>query len=347
MWGIYGATGYTGRLIAAEALARGHRPVLLGRSAGSLRQIADATGLEFRLVADAASADFASTLGDLDLLVNAAGPFDQTVGPTLGACIASTTAYLDISNELATVLDVLDADGRCREAGTSATPGVGYGTVASEAVAARAHAACPDAVSIEVALLADNAGGGAGTAASVFAVLADGGVRLVDGEIVRSRLGRGIRRVRLPIGRRSLVAVATGDLAAVQRTTGVRNVTASVAIAAPATLLAAVLPAVSATARTGWLKGSAKRTPRLREYRSYAWARATNGEGGSTSAWLATGEGYAFTASSVVSAVEATLAAPRVGAFSSGAAFGPDFALRVPGTTIDLLDDVGARVAPT
>ena len=31
-WTLYGANGYTGRLIVAEAVARGHRPVLAGRN---------------------------------------------------------------------------------------------------------------------------------------------------------------------------------------------------------------------------------------------------------------------------------------------------------------------------
>ena len=30
-WLLYGAYGYTGELIAEEAIARGHRPVLAGR----------------------------------------------------------------------------------------------------------------------------------------------------------------------------------------------------------------------------------------------------------------------------------------------------------------------------
>ena len=32
-WMIYGATGYTGQLVAQEAVKRGHKPLLAGRSA--------------------------------------------------------------------------------------------------------------------------------------------------------------------------------------------------------------------------------------------------------------------------------------------------------------------------
>jgi saccharopine dehydrogenase (NAD+, L-lysine-forming) len=338
-WGIYGATGFTGRLITTEALARGQRPVLLGRSGGALRQIALATGLRFEVVADPAA--LATATGALDLVVNAAGPFERTVRPLLAACIEGRTSYLDISNELETVEFVLGQHARFVRSGVIAVPAVGFGTVATEAVALRAHMALPSAVAIEVALLADNAGGGAGTSASVLAVLAAGGARVVDGGIVRSPLGRGITRVRTPVGDRSLVPIATGDLVSVRAATGVDSVAASVAFAVPAWPLTVSLPAVSAIARSGLLPSRAGKAAKSRAYRSYTWARATDAAGQTATAWLATGEGYAFTASSIVSAVELALTGMKPGAYSSGQAFGADFALRVPGTTIHSLDAHG------
>ena len=39
-WMIYGANGYTGELIAREAVERGSEPVLAGRSAGKIEPLA-------------------------------------------------------------------------------------------------------------------------------------------------------------------------------------------------------------------------------------------------------------------------------------------------------------------
>jgi short subunit dehydrogenase-like uncharacterized protein len=39
-WMIYGANGYTGRLVAVEAKHRGLRPVLAGRRAGPIETLA-------------------------------------------------------------------------------------------------------------------------------------------------------------------------------------------------------------------------------------------------------------------------------------------------------------------
>ena len=44
-WMLYGATGYTGVLLAEEAVRRGHRPLLAGRSTEKLKPLAARLGL--------------------------------------------------------------------------------------------------------------------------------------------------------------------------------------------------------------------------------------------------------------------------------------------------------------
>lgn len=41
---IYGANGYTGRLVVERALARGLRPILAGRNRQAVEALADETG---------------------------------------------------------------------------------------------------------------------------------------------------------------------------------------------------------------------------------------------------------------------------------------------------------------
>src|SRR6476619_575074 len=49
MFLIYGANGYTGELIAREAVRRGHKPILAGRNAEKLGALAKELGLESRV----------------------------------------------------------------------------------------------------------------------------------------------------------------------------------------------------------------------------------------------------------------------------------------------------------
>jgi short subunit dehydrogenase-like uncharacterized protein len=48
-WMIYGANGYTGHLVAAEARRRGLNPVLAGRRAGPIEKLAAELGLPMKV----------------------------------------------------------------------------------------------------------------------------------------------------------------------------------------------------------------------------------------------------------------------------------------------------------
>ena len=74
---LFGATGYTGRLVAAAMVERGMKPVLAARSAGPLRELADelAPGLE-TATADVADPPSVRALVEPgDVLVTTVGPF--------------------------------------------------------------------------------------------------------------------------------------------------------------------------------------------------------------------------------------------------------------------------------
>ena len=84
---IYGATGYTGSLVAREAARRGLRPVLAGRNPenwpGSPREL----GLEHRAFPLDAPAAVAAGVRGVRAVLNCAGPFSQTARPLTDACL--------------------------------------------------------------------------------------------------------------------------------------------------------------------------------------------------------------------------------------------------------------------
>src|SRR5690242_15627729 len=103
-WMLYGATGRTGTLIAEQAVARGHRPLLAGRDAERLRPLAERLGLPS---VAASPEDLHRVLGDSRLVLLAAGPFESTSGPVLGASLRAGVHYLDIANEIGVIERVL------------------------------------------------------------------------------------------------------------------------------------------------------------------------------------------------------------------------------------------------
>lgn len=106
---LYGATGYSGRLIAAEAAfvrdsgladAPFPRVILAGRDERALRALADAQRMDFRTFALDDRPAVLRGLGDVDVVVNAAGPFAWTAERLATAALESGAHYVDINGEV-------------------------------------------------------------------------------------------------------------------------------------------------------------------------------------------------------------------------------------------------------
>ena len=110
---LYGANGYTGKLIARLSKERGLRPILAGRDQKAIEQLAAEHGLEQRVFALDDSAALDAALREVSVVLHCAGPFSRTSQPMVDACMRTKTHYLDITGE-ATVIETLAA--RDREA---------------------------------------------------------------------------------------------------------------------------------------------------------------------------------------------------------------------------------------
>lgn len=77
-WIIYGANGYTGELIAREAVRQGLKPTLAGRNKAKVETLAQELGLDYKAFGldnvDAVS----EQLQGFKLVMHCAGPFSAT-----------------------------------------------------------------------------------------------------------------------------------------------------------------------------------------------------------------------------------------------------------------------------
>jgi uncharacterized protein YbjT (DUF2867 family) len=78
-WMIYGANGYSGQLVAAEARRRGLNPVLAGRRAGPIAKLAAELGLPMRVFGLHDAPVAAAAIADIAVVANCAGPFAAVV----------------------------------------------------------------------------------------------------------------------------------------------------------------------------------------------------------------------------------------------------------------------------
>ncbi len=91
-------------------------------------------------------------LCDVDLLLNAAGPFSATAGPLALACIATGTHYTDLGADPHVFELLLDLGERAAAAGVMILPGVGFDVVASDCLALHVAKRAEPAVRLRIAL---------------------------------------------------------------------------------------------------------------------------------------------------------------------------------------------------
>ncbi|GAA1960542.1 saccharopine dehydrogenase NADP-binding domain-containing protein [Kitasatospora viridis] len=124
---VFGAYGHTGRFVVAELRERGYRPVLVGRDAAKLADLAAETGFEARPASAQDPAALDRALAGTAAVVNCAGPFAHTGAPLVEAALRAGIPYLDVAAELEANLDTFAAFGdRARAAGVPVVPAMAF-----------------------------------------------------------------------------------------------------------------------------------------------------------------------------------------------------------------------------
>lgn len=104
---VFGATGYTGRLVVEELLARGEKPLAAGRSLDKLAALDAEIGPLDYSVADAGEpSSIAALLDPGDVLVSTVGPFAEHGEAAVEAATRTGAHYLDSTGEPAFIREV-------------------------------------------------------------------------------------------------------------------------------------------------------------------------------------------------------------------------------------------------
>lgn len=125
---VYGAYGHTGRFVVAELLRRGFTPVLSGRDAGKLKDLAASLpGADARPAAVDDPAALDDALAGAVAVVNCAGPFATTAAPVVEAALRAGIPYLDVAAEIEANLDTFTHfSERAKAAGAVVVPAMAF-----------------------------------------------------------------------------------------------------------------------------------------------------------------------------------------------------------------------------
>src|SRR5579875_1462014 len=106
--GLLGATGYTGRLTAAEFVRRGVAVRLGARSADRLSDVPATTDSEKVVTDTTRPEDLRRFLTVLDVVISTVGPFTTLGRPVVDAAVEDGVHYLDSTGEPAFMQQVYD-----------------------------------------------------------------------------------------------------------------------------------------------------------------------------------------------------------------------------------------------
>jgi short subunit dehydrogenase-like uncharacterized protein len=210
---VFGATGYTGELVARALVARGARPLLAARSAERVMALAAQLGGLPTQFADVSKPETVRALVERgDVLISTVGPFSRFGEPAVQAAIAAGATYIDSTGEPSFIRRIFEEHHHAAVA--SRTPlltAFGYDWVPGNLAAALAlKEAGAAATRVEVGYFSRGGGGiSGGTRASMVDVMLQPSYIYRSGKLVAERSTARTRAFELMPGT-SLLGVAVG-----------------------------------------------------------------------------------------------------------------------------------------
>jgi short subunit dehydrogenase-like uncharacterized protein len=343
-WLIYGANGYTGRLIVAEAVRRGLRPVVAGRNRDAVEVLAARHDCPARTFALDDPSAVAEELAGVRLVLNCAGPFSKTAQVMIAACLKARVHYLDITGELGVIEHAAGRDEAARAAGVALIPAVGFDVVPTDCLAAMLAEELPDATHLALAFTFTD-GASPGTTKTMVENMPHGGRARIDGRIEKVPALWKTRTIPFPAGPRMAMTIAWGDVASAYYTTGIPNIETYLAIDEaklgsmrrfglfiPLLRFGPVLKLVN---RLIELRVKGPTPEAVATERCAIWGEVRNATGETRTAALDTPNGYRLTALTTVTIVERILTRGIKRGFHTPAkAFGSRFVLEIPGVRL-------------
>ena len=258
---LYGATGYTGRLVTDELVRRGLDFALAGRNPEKLARLSEERGegapVRTAQVDDPRS--LRAMLEDCDVVINCAGPFSLYGEPVVEAAVETGTHYLDSTGEQTFMKRVFETYGRrAKSRGVAVVPAMGFDYVPGDCIARLTAAPHEPLEELVLAYAVSGFGASQGTMLSALEMLKGGDFVYEDGDWRPAPLEVSRRSFDFPapIGRQRMIRYPSGEVLTVPRHTRTRKVTSMLGAAgvAPIPALAPALPftmpAVSLALRT-------------------------------------------------------------------------------------------------
>lgn len=255
---VYGATGYTGRLVARELAVAGADFVLAGRDAAKLDALAAELGGRASTAAVPLEDEDAlrNLIGGSAAVIACAGPFSLHGDPVVRAAAETGTHYVDTTGEQGFMRRVFDEFGPvAQRSGAALVPAMGFDYAPGDMIGSLTAEGMGELDEISFAYAVSGFGPSRGTATTALGQMADGDVQWLEGSHVDAdrSVSRGKFTFPDPIGEQRMTRYPAGEHITIPRHVPARTVRTSLTASttSPVALAAPVLvPAVQTALRT-------------------------------------------------------------------------------------------------
>ncbi len=341
-WMIYGCYGYTGSLVVEEAVSRGLRPVLAGRSRRRVGEMAERLGLEFRCFEADSPENAVSGLQGMSVLLNCAGPFAITAPPLTRACLKTGSHYLDITGEIEVLEHLHGMDGLAKRSGIVVCPAVGFDVIPTDCLAAALKEVVPDARYLALAFDSKSPVS-PGTAVTILEGLRQNGKIRRRKVIATVPLAHKTRRIDFGRGEKTAVTIPWGDVSAAFYTTGIPEIEVYAPVPDKAIKWIKLLRFFRPLLFIGPIRKGLAKLIRVavkgpsdaerKNARVDLWAEAVGSDGRSRTALLKTANGYDVTVHGSLGVVEKLLeTSAQPGVYTPSRLMGSRYVCELPGS---------------
>jgi short subunit dehydrogenase-like uncharacterized protein len=111
------------------------KPILAGRNAIAIEELAKKHHLDYRVFALDETARLDAALQEVDMVLHCAGPFSITSRTMVEACLRNKKHYTDITGEISVFESMAALDDKAKAFEIMVMPGVGFDVVPSDCLA--------------------------------------------------------------------------------------------------------------------------------------------------------------------------------------------------------------------
>ncbi len=354
---LYGANGYTGKLIAKLAATYNLQPVLAGRSEGNIKPLADELQLPYRIVDLNDAEQLQKVLSEVKLVLHAAGPYVYTAKQMIEACLQTGTHYIDINGDISVFEMLKKYDAAAKEKNIMVMPGVGFDVVPTDCIALQLKNKMPTATHLKLAFASIGGGLSHGTATTMAGKIGEGGAVRENGKIVGKPLGQKAMWLNFSahkaLGAGSgggtkkifVMTIPWGDISTAYTTTGIPNIEVYTGITEKVYRMLKFQWVFNWMLRTDFIRNIIKKKIKERpagpsdEQRekssSLVWGQVSNATGKTLQACISCYDGYTLTAHSSLLITKKILEGNfKTGYQTPAGCYGENLIMEIPGTKL-------------